>query len=655
VEVALGVAAPRADRLEPGARGAARTPLGTWFDRHPALLRAVAVAALAQGGAYLVWRVGWSRDGASASLWTALLVAEVYAIWSLATMTWFSWSRPPVVRMPATPGRAVDVYVCTYDEPVEVVRATLLGCRALTYPHTTWLLDDGRRPEMARLAEELGARHLTRPDNAHAKAGNINHALARTHGELVLVLDADHVPLPDALDALVGWFDDPTLAVVQSPHDFLNQDSVQHYDVGRHEQSVFYEVVQPGKGRHGAAFWCGSATLLRRRALLEIGGVATETIAEDFHTTIRLQRAGWRTRYQREVLVQGLAPFDLAGYLLQRDRWARGNLAVFRTPESPLRARELSAAQRVSYLASLLAYLAGPVRALLLATLGAVLLTGWLPLALSTPALLGLWLPAVALNLAAGAALGRGYVRVREAVHFEQLTAGIHLRALGAVLTGRRRRFRVTPKEGADPGGWTSVRQLTLLLALGALLVVGLGARVVDGLWLDRLLTDLPGHAAWVVPALALAELRRVGRSLYLVSRHRQRRAEFRFPAQVHAVLAPGSHGGVPVEGRAVDLNGRGVRLRLPVALRPGERRRLSLTLSAADGRPRPVELDVEVVSCRAVGNRWEVGGRFVLDPTDPFAPHRREVLLEWCYVAHPYHRLRDEAPAAPVAEPARR
>lgn len=100
--------------------------------------------------------------------------------------------------------------------------------------------------------------------------------------------------MPDALDAMVGYFDDEKVALVQSPHDFFNHDSVQHYVVGRHEQSLFYRVVCPGKDRDGAAYWCGSAALLRRQALLEIGGVATETIAEDFHTTIRMLRHGWR-------------------------------------------------------------------------------------------------------------------------------------------------------------------------------------------------------------------------------------------------------------------------------------------------------------------------------------------------------------------------
>ena len=222
---------------------------------------------------------------------------------------------------------------------------------------------------MKELAELAGAGYLTRPDNSHAKAGNINAALPRTDGELVLMLDADHVPMPDALDAMVGYFDDERVALVQSPHDFFNHDSVQHYVVGRHEQSLFYRVICPGKDRHGAAYWCGSAALLRREALLEIGGVATETIAEDFHTTIRLQRHGWESRYHDEVLVQGLAPHDLDGYLLQRDRWARGNLAVFGLPESPLRAGELKPAQRLSYFASLAAYLAPPMRLLLLLTL----------------------------------------------------------------------------------------------------------------------------------------------------------------------------------------------------------------------------------------------------------------------------------------------
>ena len=351
--------------------------------------------------------------------------------------------------------------------------ATLAGCRALTYPHTTYLLDDGRRAEMRELAELAGAEYLTRPDNSHAKAGNLNAALPRTDGELVFVLDADHVPMPDALDALVGYFDDERMAIVQTPHDFFNHDSVQHYNVSRHEQSLFYRVICPGKDRHGAAYWCGSAALISRPALLEIGGVATETIAEDFHTTIRLQRYGWRTRYHDEVLVQGLAPHDLDGYLLQRDRWARGNLAVFRLPESPLRAKTLKPIQRLSFLASLLAYLAPPMRLLLLLTLGLVLWTGELPMKISVAALAALWVPYLLLNLSAGAALARGYMRVPESAHYELLTMEIYTRALRCAVIPGRTAFKVTPKQGRDGGGLDAVRKLHLVLFCTVLLGAG--------------------------------------------------------------------------------------------------------------------------------------------------------------------------------------
>ena len=467
-----------------------------------------------------------------------LLATEVYGLYALAVLTWFSWSRSPARRPPATPGREVDVYVCSYDEPVEVVMATLAGCRALTYPHTTYLLDDGRRPEMRELAELAGARYLTRPDDSHAKAGNINAALPCTDGDLVFVLDADHVPMPDALDALAGYFDDERMAIVQTPHDFFNHDSVQHYVVGRHEQSLFYRVVCPGKDRHHAAYWCGSGALINRHALVAIGGVATETIAEDFHTTIRLIRNGWRTAYHDEILVQGLAPHDLDGYLLQRDRWARGNLAVFRLPESPLRARTLSPLQRLSFLASLLAYLAPPMRLLLLLTLGLVLWTGELPMKISVAALAALWVPSLLLNLGAGAALARGYMRIPETAHYELLTMEIYTRALRCALIPGRTAFKVTPKQGRDGGGIPALRKLHLVLFCTALLGLGTLLRLLDLAGAGPL-PDLPGIAAVVVPLLGLFELRRLAATLVAVGRRRQRRLVYRFEGDAGPTLQP--------------------------------------------------------------------------------------------------------------------
>jgi cellulose synthase (UDP-forming) len=627
---------------------------GRWWGQRPRLLSALALLAIAWSTGYLVWRIGWSWQGASRWLWAILLVTEIYGLWNLAMLTWLSWRVPASSRPPATAGHNVDVYVCTYDEPATVLRATLAGCAAMTYPHTTYLLDDGRRPTIAQLASEWGAHYLTRPDNAHAKAGNINHALPGTDGDLVFVLDADHVPLPDALDAVVGYFDDDRLALVQTPHDFYNHDSIQHYEVGRHEQSVFYSVICPGKDRHNAAFWCGSGALIRRAALLGIGGVAVQTIAEDFHTTIKLHRAGWRSRYHDEVLIQGLAPHDLTSYLLQRDRWARGNLAVFATPESPLRARELSAAQRLSYFASLSSYLAGPMRLLMLALLAAVLWTGQLPLTATLFTLGVLWAPATLLSLAAGSALCRGYQRIADTTHFELCTAEIFTRALRCVVRPGRTTFKVTPKEGVDLGGVDALRQLRLVTLLTVLLALGIVLRVLDESGVHLFLAHMRGIGVWIVPLLGAFELRRLLRTLTIVSRRRQQRIEYRMPLDATAVVSSAG-AELPLLGRTRNLSPSGLGLELPAPVALGDELEATIQLPTIEGRLATVRVAATVQSCARVGEAWVVGSRIARAGAE-----EERLITEYCYVVYQAKRVRGvgqplalPAPATPQQAPA--
>lgn len=625
-----------------------QTSFGRWWDGHPRLLHALALLAITWAGVYLVWRIGWSWQGANRWLGIMLLIAEAYGLWSLSMLTWLSWRIPPVRRPPATPGHRVDVYVCTYDEPVHVLEATLIGCAAMTYPHTTYLLDDGRRPQMAALAERVGARYLTRPDNAHAKAGNINHAIRATDGDLVLALDADHVPLPDALDALVGYFDDDSVALVQTPHEFYNHDSVQHYEVGRHEQSIFFGVLCPGKDRHNSTFWCGSGAVIRRSALLGIGGVATETLAEDFHTTMKLHRAGWRSHYHNEVLFQGLAPHDLASYLLQRDRWARGNLSVFATPESPLRIRGLTRLQRLSYLASLSAYLAGPVRLLSLLTLALVLWTGQLPMHATLLTLAALWAPATLLSICAGSALSRGYQRIADTTHFELCTAEIFACALRCVVRPGRTTFKVTPKEGVDLGGLGALRQLRVVLGIAIVLAIGIPVRLLDQVGID-LLPDLHGIALWVIPAVAAVELRRVVRTLALVTRRRQLRIVYRMPLDAPVAVAEAGRDDAPLLGRTRDISPSGLGLELPAPVEVGSALKVALKLPGlSPNASESLELRVVAQSCRATGDSWAIGGR-IADCEDD----ARRRIVEYCYVVSQRDRLRGPLPIAlpePVA-----
>ncbi|MGA9875446.1 MAG: glycosyltransferase family 2 protein [Solirubrobacteraceae bacterium] len=634
----LGLPMPRGGSVRPSSGATVARSWGSWWARHPGLLRLLAVTALCWSATYLIWRIGWSWHGSNLELWGCLLLAELYGLWNLATLAWLTWDVTPRTRPPSSPGRSVDVYVCTYDEPTTVLEATLAGCELMTYPHTTWLLDDGARAEIAELAEAWGVRYMTRPDKTHAKAGNINHALPRTEGEFVLVLDADHVPLPDALDTLVGYFEDPKVALVQTPHDFSNHDSIQHYDLGRHEQSVFFSAICVGKDHHNAAFWCGSCALIRREALLSIDGVATDTIAEDFHTTIKLHRGGWRTHYDDRIIAQGRAPHDLAAYLLQRDRWARGNLAVFTTQESPLRARGLTASQRMSYLASLASYLAGPVRLLMLTVLAAVLWTGALPLRIAPLALVGLWAPATLLMVLAGSALCRGQQSSGEATHYELCTAEIFTRALRCILRPGRANFRVTPKEGIDHGGWEAVRQFRLLLACAALLATGLLLRIAQDAGAG-LLPAMQGFAAWFVPLLGLIELRRVIRTLVLVARRRQLRGDYRTQLTAAAVIVPSdevSEDGPSLLGRMCDITPAGVGFEMSRPLSSGTRATLTVQLPGVTGEPTPVCLDVEVRSCLAHDRDWRIGASIVGCEEDD----RRRVLA-YCNVVWPYQRLR--------------
>ena len=356
--------------------------------------RTIAALALILGARYLVWRVDSTMSGVWLPLTLALFAGELYALLSLAGFTFTTWRLRPVDRISPVRQPAVDVYVPTYDEDEQVLRSTLIGCAALDYPNfEIWVLDDGRRPWVADLAADLGARYLTREQNVHAKAGNINAALPRTRGELILILDADHVPQPQMLQAVVGHFEDDGLAYVQTPHEFYNRDSVQHVEHDDHDQSMFFHVVQPGRDDHGAAFWCGSGAVIRRAALEEVGGLATDTITEDFHTSLRIHRRGWRSRFHDEALVYGIAPHNLEQFLLQRHRWAAGNLATLRTADSPLRASRLTWRQRVCYGVGLAEVLTSLQRALLIVVLAVTVGWGRLPIHASAGQFLAEFVP----------------------------------------------------------------------------------------------------------------------------------------------------------------------------------------------------------------------------------------------------------------------
>jgi len=289
-----------------------------------------------------------------------LVLAESYAFVILFLgylQTLWPLRRTPV-PLPEDPENwpAVDLLIPTYNEPLSVVRYTALAAMNIDWPAdklNVYILDDGKREEFRKFAEDAGIGYMTRDDNAHAKAGNINRALERLDAPFVAIFDSDHVPTRSFLQVTLGWFlRDRNLGMLQTPHHFYSPDPFERnlgqFRVIPNEGELFYGIVQDGNDFWNATFFCGSCAVLRRTALDEIGGIAVETVTEDAHTSLRMQMNGWNTAYINIPQAAGLATERLSGHVKQRIRWARGMVQIMRT-DNPLTAKGLKPAQRLCY------------------------------------------------------------------------------------------------------------------------------------------------------------------------------------------------------------------------------------------------------------------------------------------------------------------
>jgi cellulose synthase (UDP-forming) len=241
----------------------------------------------------------------------------------------------------------VDVLICTYNEDEKILERTIIGALAIDYPnYRVWVCDDGRRPNLKRLCELHGCGYLTRDDNAHAKAGNINNGLRHLAAlpkqpDFIAILDADFVPKPAFLMRTLALMREEDVGVVQTPQHFFNPDPIQTNlsmtRVWPDEQRYFFDIVMPSKDAWGGAFCCGTSSLIRFAPLMKIGGFPIDSVTEDYLLTLRLREVGYRTVYLNEVLSVGLAPEGLREYIGQRSRWALGFMQICRGRSGPFR------------------------------------------------------------------------------------------------------------------------------------------------------------------------------------------------------------------------------------------------------------------------------------------------------------------------------
>jgi cellulose synthase/poly-beta-1,6-N-acetylglucosamine synthase-like glycosyltransferase/predicted Zn-dependent protease len=517
---------------------------------------------------YLAYRVMFTFNDTGPYALTvsiALYVAECFGIFNLFLFFLQVWEVKEPPAQPVLEGRTVDVFVPTYNEDLTILRPTLEACVRMDYPHKTYVLDDGRRPEVEALARELGINYISRPDNRHFKAGNLNNAFERTDGEFVVVLDADHVPEPHFITRLIGYFADERLGYVQTPHAFYNFDAFQarldHKNRRYWEEGhTFYYVIQPGRNHWGCPIFAGSAAMFRRSAIRDVGLMATETITEDMHTGLRMNAKGWKSLAISERLVAGQAAPDITTFHSQRMRWGTGNLSIFKY-DNPITVRGLTLPQRLCYLGSMLHWASGPFKLLIYLTPIAMLFSGIPPVKFFSWELIGITLIYLIVSLTTMKIVSNGFTSIINSELFSMVNFWTQCKCVVRAIFGYgARQFNVTPKGAAvgemrrKRGIWPFIRPQTYLIILSVLALFWGWSRPVLGISDDWFKPVVP--TIWVLLFFWLA-YKVTQRAFWPADRRNITRHTVHVPVEYDTAEGTGN----PRYGVTVDLNETGMAL----------------------------------------------------------------------------------------------
>ena len=509
---------------------------------------AMIVLSISASSRYIYWRftdtIGFTH-WMDAALGYGLVLAELYAFAVLLIgyfqTAWPLQRRPVPMPADVSTWPSVDIFIPSYNEPLEVVRQTVFSAMSQDWPADrlhVYVLDDGRRTEFREFCEELGVGYLIRDNNHHAKAGNINAALKVTHSEYIAIFDCDHIPTRSFLQVCMGWFfKDTNLVMLQTPHVFFSPDPFERnldtFHRMPNEGELFYGIVQDGNDLWNASFFCGSCAIIRRKELLEVGGIAVETVTEDAHTALKLSRLGYNTAYLEVPQAAGLATESLSGHVGQRIRWARGMAQIART-DNPLFGKGLHFGQRLCYLNAMLHFFYGLPRLVFLTAPLAYLLFGAHVFQASA-----LMITAYALPHLAHASVTNSRIQGRFRYSFwnevyESVLAWYIMRpVLVAAINPKLGKFNVTAKGGVIEKAyfdWTIARPYVVLLVIN---LIGMAV----GFW--KLLssdgdetTTLVINMVWTVYNIIL-----LGASVAVASETRQVRGTPRVAASLPAVI----------------------------------------------------------------------------------------------------------------------
>ena len=466
---------------------------------------------------YLHWRITSSLNLSthlSTGLSLLLLTAEAWLLLSGLLPLWLAWRRFPDRRSTIDQLKKqwqssdwrpmVDILVPTYGEPLEVLERSLIACCHQNYPnHCVWVLDDSGRDEVRELALRHGCHYRHRPTRIHAKAGNLNDGLQHCSGELMAVFDADFIPQRDFLKCCIGFLQDPSVGLLQTPQTFINADPVMR-NLGMErwllpDEESFYRWIEPVRDGWGAVVCAGTAFLARRSAIDSVGGFKEQAISEDFVTGLRLRRKGWKLLYLQQKLSAGLAAETMADFVRQRQRWANGTLQSLRLSDGPLGPGELRFGERMAYLEGVVHWFNNMPRLVLMLMPLSYGLLGTVPILISSSEALRLLLPLWATLLLSIGWINRGS---RTAL-LSELTGWVLTVPLTLTvftnLMGYIGGFRVTPKHQKRNRGSFSLVLVIPLLALLLLNLINLFGLVTTTPLDSEILDSRPLGLTWAV------------------------------------------------------------------------------------------------------------------------------------------------------------
>jgi cellulose synthase (UDP-forming) len=398
---------------------------------------------------------------------------------------------------------SVDILIPTYNEPVFILRRTIIGCQALEYTNKKiYLLDDTRRPEMKELALELGCEYITRPNNQHAKAGNLNHGITKTNAELIVIFDADFIPTKNFLTYTVGFFEDEKVALVQTPQSFYNADPIARNlgleNVLTSEEEVFYRQIQPTRDGAGSVVCAGTSFVVRRSALEAAGCFVTDSLSEDYFTGIRLSAQGYSLIYLDEKLSAGLAAENIGAHATQRLRWARGTLQAFFIKSNPLTIPGLKPIQRIAHLEGLLHWFTSISRVYFLLMPLTYSFLGVIPISATAPELMYFFLPYYLVNLTAFSWLNnQSRSALLSDIYSIVLCFPLALTVIQAMLNPFSKGFKVTPK-GTESNRYNfnwglAAPLIVLFIATAVSLWLNLGM-CLSKMWMEASTPELVQH-----------------------------------------------------------------------------------------------------------------------------------------------------------------